>query len=87
MRYKIITPPAIENAILKLHPLLKRKIRSALDNLAEDPHQGKPLTRELTGLYSFRVSRYRIVYRIRARCLEVFLVALGPRKTIYKSLV
>lgn len=87
MRYKIIIPPEIENAILKLHPLLKRKIRAALDSLAEDPQQGKPLTRELSGLYSFRVSRYRIVYRIRARYLEVLLVALGPRKTIYKSLV
>jgi mRNA interferase RelE/StbE len=66
-----------------LHPALKRQVRAALAQIVANPGAGKPLIRELTGLWSFRVGRWRIVYRIAAdRIVE--LVAVGPRRTIYE---
>ena len=85
MPYRILIPPHVEQQIVKLHPHLKKKIRSALDDLANDPFQGKPLKEELAGLYSYRVARYRIIYSIHRHILEVHVIALGPRKTIYQS--
>ena len=60
--------------------MLKRKVRAALQALLEDPCAGKALRNELQGLRSYRVGRFRIIYRI-GRDLE--LVAFGPRDSIY----
>jgi mRNA interferase RelE/StbE len=43
-----------------LHPDLKRKIRSALDDVLADPTVGKTLRDELAGLRSCRIFRFRI---------------------------
>lgn len=70
--------------VRNLHPHLKQKIRSALQAIVSDPRAGKALRDELTGLWSFRVSRFRIVYRISiGRKLEI--VAIGPRDRIYQD--
>ncbi len=49
-----------------------------------DPHSGKALTEELSGLRSYRVSRYRIVYRL-VQERQIELVAVGPRERIYED--
>ncbi|OGQ47387.1 MAG: hypothetical protein A3H42_02225 [Deltaproteobacteria bacterium RIFCSPLOWO2_02_FULL_46_8] len=85
MAYRILIPPHVEKQISRLHPLLKQKIRSALDDLSIDPLQGKALKEDLQGLYSYRVTKYRIIYSIHHHVLEVHVIAMGPRKTIYKS--
>jgi mRNA interferase RelE/StbE len=66
-----------------LHPDLKRKIRSALDDIVDDPTVGKPLRDELEGLRSCRVARCRILYRVAGAVIEI--VAVGPRRTIYEE--
>lgn len=85
MPYRVVIPPHVEKKITNLPPSLKHKIRAALDILAEAPHQGKPLKEDLAGLYSYRVSKFRIIYSIHRRILEVHVIAIGPRKTIYQS--
>jgi mRNA-degrading endonuclease RelE of RelBE toxin-antitoxin system len=64
-----------------LHPHLKRKIRSALTDILVEPACGKPLTEELSGYWSLRVGRLRVIYRSDQAGAEI--VALGPRRTIY----
>jgi mRNA interferase RelE/StbE len=66
-----------------LHPDLKRKLRSALDDILEEPTIGKLLRDELAGLRSCRVGRFRIVYRVAGNVIEV--VAVGPRAMIYEE--
>lgn len=73
----------MEQVILRLVPTLKRKIRAALEAIREEPHLGKPLKDELRGLWSYRVSRYRIVYRIHHGCIEIQIIDVGPRNLIY----
>jgi mRNA-degrading endonuclease RelE of RelBE toxin-antitoxin system len=66
------------------HPQIKRKIKAALRNVLDDPGQGKCLREELAGLQSYRVGRFRIIYRESSEnSLEV--VAIGPRKIIYEE--
>ena len=76
-------PDEVAALIRGLHPDLKRKIRSALDDLLDDPALGKPLREELAGLRSCRVARVRIIYRVAGTVIEV--VAVGPRHTIYEE--
>lgn len=64
-------------------PELKRKIRAGLDEIAKDPKLGKSLGEELHGYRSYKIGQWRIIYREQAQVIEV--VAIGPRKTIYKK--
>lgn len=52
--------------------------------IVDDPASGKALKEELEGLRTFRVSRFRIVYRI-AEPREIQVVAIGPRERIYEE--
>ena len=78
--YIVRVPNGVADAIRGMHPHLKRKIRAALGMLLSDPLAGKPLKEELKGLRSLRVSRFRIIYRLRRSTIE--MVALGPRSRI-----
>jgi mRNA interferase RelE/StbE len=83
-QYRIRAADETAALLRRLHPQIKRKVKSALKLLVSDPEIGKPLRDELAGLKSFRVGRLRIVYRVSAaHCID--LVAIGPRKTIYEE--
>jgi len=66
---------------------LKKKVRNALEEIREDPHLGKPLRDKLSGLWSYRVSRYRIIYRIHHRRVEIQGIDSGPRGVIYEHVM
>ncbi len=70
--------------IRSLHPAIKKKIRSGIEIIMHNPERGKQLRQELAGLCSFRVGKFRIIYR-RASKTIIELVAVGPRKTIYEE--
>lgn len=70
--------------LAKLPPAVKSKVRAGFDALLENPHEGKSLRAELSGLWSLRVGRFRIVYRWSDAVLEV--VAVGPRESIYPTI-
>jgi len=80
---RLRVPDDVAALIRGLHPDLKRKVRSALGDIVDDPAIGKRLRDELEGLRSCRVSRYRIIYRVNGAAIE--LVAVGPRRTIYQE--
>ncbi len=82
--FKVRVPDHLVGFIRGLHPGIKRKIKGALKSIATEPNAGKPLKDELEGLRSFRVSRFRIVYRIAGRS-EIQVVAIGPREGIYEE--
>ena len=80
---RLEVPHDIAALIRGLHPDLKRKVRSALTHILDDPALGKLLREELAGLRSYRVGRFRIVYRVTDSTIEI--VAVGPRRTIYEE--
>lgn len=82
--HKLIIPDEVAALVRTLHPHIKKKVRSSLQRIMADPHSGKALTDELEGLRSFRVSRFRIIYRITGK-KQVEIVAIGPRERIYED--
>ena len=66
------------------HPQLQRKIRAGLKAIAVEPEAGKSLKDELKGLRSYRVGRFRIIYRLFSKQI-IDIVAIGPRKIIYEE--
>lgn len=82
--YKLVVPGHIRELIRTMHPSLKRKIKSSLKMVLSDPCSGKALRDELAGLRSFRVSSFRIIYRIKDP-EQIELVAIGPRGRIYEE--
>ena len=87
MKYRLVIPPAVEQTLIHLPPNLKRKVRSALEAIREEPSLGKPLKDELKGLWSYPVSRYRIVYRIQRHMIEIQIIDIAPRSVIYEHIV
>lgn len=52
--------------------------------VGEDPRRfGKPLTRELTGLWRYRVRDYRMICSIEDGALVVLVLRVGHRKDVY----
>jgi mRNA interferase RelE/StbE len=84
IRTKLRVPDDVIALIKGCHPQLKRKIRAGLRHILAEPESGKSLKDELEGLKSYRISRFRIIYRISSK-KAIDIVAVGPRKTIYEE--
>ncbi|MBP1730792.1 MAG: hypothetical protein H6Q55_1221 [Deltaproteobacteria bacterium] len=83
VRHTLRIPGHVAHLIRGMHPELKRKVRGALEIISATPDSGKVLKDELTGLRSFRVGKFRVVYKVSRRTIEI--VAIGPRSQIYKE--
>jgi len=81
-RYRLVIAQAVRDLPIHLPPPLKRKMKGALQSLADNPYRAKALREDLAGLRSFRVARSRIILRIKGSTVEI--VAFGPRKDIYQ---
>ena len=68
-------PPRIVPAILEF----------AFGDLARAPHRvGKPLERELIGLFGARRGPYRLLYRIDDAAQRVYIVRIDHRADVYR---
>ncbi len=67
--------------ISKRHKLALGQI---FDELKEYPQLGKPLGRGLNGRFSYRISVYRIIYKVSAKEEIVYILTAGHRGRIYK---
>jgi mRNA interferase RelE/StbE len=84
--FRLTVPIEIQRLIRKMHPDLKRKLRASLNLIASDPSSGKVLFDELEGLRSFRVSSFRVIYKI-TDPKRIEIIAIGPRRRIYEETV
>ena len=84
--YRPDIPPHVAETIRHLPPDVKRSIKQALKSLSADPLVGAPLLRELSGLWRFKVRRFRIIYELdrKARIIRIF--AIGHRREVYEQL-
>ena len=71
--------------VSKLHPENKKLIRSALDEVRQNPHQGRDLQDELAGFKSYRIKRYRIVYKLNEEQSSIDIYYLGHRRDVYEQ--
>ncbi len=85
-KYTVKYTREAKKRIDKLDTSIKKIIQKAIDSLAQNPHKGKPLSYELAGLYSYRTSDYRIIYKIEEGQLIIIVITVGHRREIYKKL-
>lgn len=71
--------------IRHLHPTVKKEIRLALEELKQNPWEGKILQKELTGFLSLRVKQYRILHQFDEEKRHIDILTIGIRKTIYEE--
>jgi len=76
-----------EKEFLKLNPEAQKKIIVFLKERIskhQDPKLfGKPLKKNLHGLWRYRVAKYRIICQIQDKELIVLVLHVGHRKNIY----
>lgn len=63
---------------------LKERIASALEFLADDPFQGKPLKAEFKGCYSYRIGDFRIIYCFSKEKKVLNVLKLEHRREVYR---
>ena len=84
MTYSILlAPTALKTLEAISDRRVREKIAERINGLATDPEkQGKALIGELSGYRSLRAAaqRYRIIYRVERKVVQVVVVAVGIRK-------
>jgi len=84
-KFILRVPDDIASVLRKLHPVIKSHIRFGLSRILEKPYCGKALKEKLHGLRSYKIKRYRIIYRINPEKQHIEIVAIGPRRIIYEE--
>ena len=84
-KFTLRVPDAVASVLKKLHPVIKSHIRTGLKIVISDPYIGKALKDELSGIRSYRIKKYRIIYRVINEKQLIDIIAVGPRKTIYEE--
>lgn len=80
--YRIIISPRARKDLKSIKKTYRRVVAEIIDELSESPLIGKPLTRELTGRYSYKIGVYRVIYKI-SRDKKIYIISAGHRATIY----
>ena len=62
--YRPDIPPHVAQLIRHLPPELKRSVKQAVRSLSSNPFWDEPLLRELTGLWRYKVRRFRLIYEV-----------------------
>lgn len=83
----LVTPPAARALAEGLSEAVATAVIEFLTTtLVQEPHRvGKPLRRELSGIYSARRGTYRALYRIAQERREVIVLRVEHRRDVYRS--
>ena len=84
MKYTILLSNQAEKYYKKLHGKIKARLREGLLELENMPFEGKRLHGDLKTNYSLRVDKLRIMYTVIEKNKTIYIVAIGPRKSIYE---
>lgn len=81
-----LTPEAAHSlSKSKLHPENRKLIKTALQEIQEDPYFGYDLQEELSGFKAFKTKRYRILYRVNEAEQFIEVYYIGHRKDVYEQ--
>lgn len=87
MAYDVELTGPVRRALQRIPPrVVSAVVEFAFRDLAREPHRvGKPLERELSGLFGARRGPYRLLYRIDDEAQRVHIVHIGHRTDVYRS--
>lgn len=87
MSYSVRLTKTVADKVTNLHPVIKKKLRSAVNEVAANPYAGKELQEELSGYLSYRFNRYRIIYQVSEDAKTITVVMFGHRRDVYELFV
>jgi mRNA-degrading endonuclease RelE of RelBE toxin-antitoxin system len=85
-KWKMRFTPESSRLLSKFHPENKKLIKQALIELRQNPHMGKDLQEELSGLKSLRLKQYRVLYNINEEKNFIQIYHIGRRRDVYEQL-
>lgn len=83
-KYNLIELPHFTKDLKKLDAKTRRRILASVRELEGSAETGKPLHGTLKGVHSLRIGDYRVLYQIKEKKLEIYLVSAAHRKHIYE---
>ena len=84
--YKVLFDKRVLKDLKRIDKQHQKEIIEAIEKkLAQDPYVGKRLLGDLSGLYRYRVGKYRIIYAIYEERIEIEVIKVGHRREIYKK--
>ncbi len=85
--YSISYHRKAEKALHKIPKTDARRITRRIgEALRENPFAGKALKGRYRGLYSLRVGRFRVIYKIEGEKLQILILNIGERQGIYDDI-
>jgi addiction module RelE/StbE family toxin len=84
--YRVRFTPEASRLIANLPPEVKKLVRSAIDELRNEPYQGSELMGEFAGYRSLKPRRYRIIYRVNEGESLIEIYHVGHRRDVYETL-
>ncbi len=84
MKYTVLMSRQAEKFYKKLQGNIKTQIRENLLDLENQRYSGKRLHGNLKDRNSIRAGKLRIIYRVLEKDKAVYVIAIGPRETIYQ---
>lgn len=84
MKNTVVLSRQAERFYKKLEKKTKDQIRESLLALEDDAYSGKRLHGDLKEFWSLRVEKLRIIYTFLEKEKTIYVIAMGPRRTVYK---
>ncbi|RLI23177.1 type II toxin-antitoxin system RelE/ParE family toxin [Candidatus Bathyarchaeota archaeon] len=81
-KYKLIFTREFLRRLRRLNKSTQVRVIREIKTLEINPFAGKRLRGRLSGLLSFRVRNYRIIYQVSEE--QIVIRTIGHRKTIYE---
>ena len=85
MSFKIKIEERAKKELLRIQNPNRKRIRKAINRLAEYPEYGDALKWDLQGLRRVRVGNYRIIYKVQFDMSIIQITHIAHRKNVYRS--
>lgn len=82
--YRIIVTAQAKKEFNILKTVYQEAIGAALQDIKENPFIGKPLMREFSGKFSYKISVFRIIYKVKVKDKIIQVITAGHRSKVYK---
>ena len=84
MPYSLKIKQSAFKEIQQLGKADRKRLVEAIDNLTDNPHVGKLLKGELSGLRRIRVGSFRVIYEINEGEILILVLRVAHRKKVYR---
>ncbi len=83
--YTILFESPAEKAFRKLDRSIQKRVVEKIEQLQHNPQLGKPLGSELSGMWSLRIGKFRVLYTIDSGKLVILVLEIEHRKRAYRK--